>query len=255
MKVLVEHHQLVIPGELIATGSQFRRGEGCYGRKEGNDFLIYSERIGLVEVHGQTIAVVPLEGGYTPREGDIVIGKITNVGLTSWRVDIRSVVEGVLTASNVVQRQVDPLRTDIQRFLALGDYIKAKVIASDRTRDPLLTMHGDQRCRKLSSGRLVEIDAVKVPRVIGKKGSMISLIKRKTRSKLFVGQNGRIVIQAPTLELELITYEALQKIQNESHTSGLTNRIEQFLDDKISRLKESDILIDKDTGTNDEELE
>ncbi|MFX0093687.1 MAG: exosome complex RNA-binding protein Rrp4 [Candidatus Hodarchaeota archaeon] len=254
MKVLVEHHQLVIPGDLLATGNQLRRGEGCYREKKGDEYHFYAERIGLAEVHGQTLTVVPLEGRYIPREGDIVIGKITNVGLTSWRVDIRTVIEAVLTASNVVQRQVDPLRTDISRYLALGDYIKAKVIAYDRTRDPLLTMHGDQRCRKLSRGRLVEIDAVKVPRVIGKKGSMISLIKRKTRSRLFVGQNGRILIQAPTLELELINLEALLKIQNESHTSGLTNRIEQFLNEKIAQLKELEKENDKATLIKDEEL-
>ncbi|MFX0064416.1 MAG: exosome complex RNA-binding protein Rrp4 [Candidatus Hermodarchaeota archaeon] len=241
MSVMVEHHQLVIPGELIAIGNQFRRGGGCYRRKEGKEYHIFSDRIGLVEVHGKTIFVVPLEGGYTPKEGDIVIGKITNVGLTSWRVDIRSVVEAVLTASNAMQRQIDPLRADISKFLNLGDYIKAKVMAYDRTRDPLLTMERDQRCRKLNAGRLVEIDAVKVPRVIGKKGSMISLLKRKTRSNIFVGQNGRILIQAPTLEQEIITLQALLKIQNESHTSGLTNRIEQFLDEKFAQLKEEEM--------------
>ena len=72
------------------------------------------------------------------------------------------------------------------------------------------------------------IQPQKVPRVIGKSGSMITLLKKYTNCWIFVGQNGRIWVKGDPKGIDLIV-EAIKKIEKEAHTVGLTNRIEKLL--------------------------
>ncbi len=81
---------------------------------------------------------------------------------------------------------------------------------------------------KLNGGQIIEIQPIKVPRVIGKKGTMISMIKKYTGCRIIVGQNGRIWIDGNTDGVEKAT-RAIRKIEAEAHTKGLTIRIEKLL--------------------------
>ena len=234
MTLKVDKYQLVTPGELLAEGRQFRAGMGVY--REEDQF--YSAVTGLASISGpNVVGVVPLQGSYLPMEGDVIIGKITYVGVTSWRVDIRGPYLAVLSVNNATDRVFDPMRDEISRLLTTGDTIMALVVAYDRSRDPMLTMMG-RGLRKLVKGRLIEIDAVKVPRVIGKKGSMISMLKKETGSQIFVGQNGRILIASPNADMENLVTLALNKIVREAHTAGLTDRVKNFLVDEKNQLAE-----------------
>ena len=91
------------------------------------------------------------------------------------------------------------------------------------------------RFRKLDGGRLIEVNSTKVPRIIGKKASMISLIKEKTDTNIQVGQNGWIWLKGDP-HGENLAVEAIKKIERESHKSGLTEEIEKFLDEGLKRL-------------------
>lgn len=234
MTLKVEKYQIVAPGDLLAVGRQFRAGMGVY--QEDDEF--YAAVTGLASVSGPNIVgIVPLQGSYLPMEGDIVIGKITAAGVTAWRVDIRGPYLAVLSVNSVTDRNFDPMRDEISRFLVVRDVIMARIAAFDRSRDPMLTMMG-RGLRKLVKGRLIEIDAVKVPRVIGKKGSMISMMKRETDSQIFVGQNGRILIAAPNNSMEQLAVQALRKVEKEAHTGGLTDRVRNFLIAEKNRLAE-----------------
>ncbi|MHA2112992.1 MAG: exosome complex RNA-binding protein Rrp4 [Candidatus Hodarchaeales archaeon] len=210
MTILVTKNQLVIPGEILA------RGQGV---------------IGLVKIKNNDIGVVPLEGCYIPLEGDIIIGKISRVGMTSWNVDIRGPYVGTLRVSSVLDRDFDSLRESLTRVLNLGDVIQAEITYFDRTRDPVLTMQG-RGLRKITRGRLIEVDPVKIPRIIGKKGSMIQLLKNMTNAQILVGQNGRIVVSANNASTESLVITAIRKIETEAHTSGLTDRIREYLEEK-----------------------
>ena len=46
----------------------------------------------------------------------------------------------------------------------------------------------------MTLGELVEISASKIPRLIGKRGTMIQLIESQTKSVITVGQNGWVVV-------------------------------------------------------------
>ena len=101
MTVLVTKNQLVIPGEILARGQDVNVAGGVYKKKAGNETEIIASMIGLVKIRQNDIGVVPLEGCYIHLEGDIIIGKINRVGITSWNVDIRGPYVGALRVSNV----------------------------------------------------------------------------------------------------------------------------------------------------------
>ncbi len=237
MSIFVERNQLVIPGELLAKGSEFKTGGGVFRRQIKNETGIFASMIGLAQIRKNRVGVVPLEGCYIPLEGDIIIGKITRVGITSWNVDIRGPYVGTLRVNNVIDRDFDSLRDNINRILQLGDIIKTQIMYFDRTRDPILTLQG-RGLRKINSGRLIEVDPVKIPRIIGKKGSMIQLLKNMTGSQIHVGQNGRIVIKAHNVDIEKLVERSIRKIEAEAHTSGLTDRIREFLEIEKVNLSE-----------------
>ncbi|MHA2244929.1 MAG: exosome complex RNA-binding protein Rrp4 [Candidatus Hodarchaeales archaeon] len=230
-------NQLVIPGEILARGSGLKVGGGVFRKKVNLETEIYASMIGLAQVRQNRIGVVPLEGCYIPLEGDIIIGKITRVGITSWNVDIRGPYVGTLRVSNVIDRDFDALRESLDRILNIGDIIKAQITYFDRMRDPTLTLQG-RGLRKINNGRLIEVDPVKIPRIIGKKGSMIQLLKNMTNTQIIVGQNGWIVLSANNLKMENLIERAIRKIETEAHTSGLTDRVCEFLEKEKIKLSE-----------------
>ena len=81
---------------------------------------------------------------------------------------------------------------------------------------------------KLEGGRIITINGHKVPRVIGKEGSMINLIKDNTNTEITVGQNGRVWIKGD-LDGETKATEAIKLIERESGSEGLTEKVEEFL--------------------------
>jgi exosome complex component RRP4 len=82
---------------------------------------------------------------------------------------------------------------------------------------------------KLKGGRIINVASNKVPRIVGKQGSMVSMIKDATKCNISVGQNGLVWING-TPDGELLAVKAIRKIEEESHLSGLTDRVKEFLD-------------------------
>ena len=81
---------------------------------------------------------------------------------------------------------------------------------------------------KLEGGMIIKINSKKVPRVIGKEGSMVSLIKNKTNCNITVGQNGFIWIKGDKIEDELLAKKAIMFVVEKSYISGLTKKVEEF---------------------------
>jgi exosome complex component RRP4 len=110
----------------------------------------------------------------------------------------------------------------------------AKIVAYDRTHDPQLTV-GEPGLGKITRGEIVKVTPTKIPRVIGRKGSMISMIKQETGCQIILGLNGIILITGKNLEDEQLAMMAIHKIEEESHTSGLTDRIVQMLKEEKAK--------------------
>ena len=223
LPIFFEKREIVVPGDLLAEGD-YIAGENTF--KEGN--RIYASRVGLIEYANKKIHVVALRAFYVPRIGDTVIGKIVEVGISGWVVDINSPYMALLRASDVLERGFNPRKDDLTAIYDVGDMIIAKIISYDRTQNPLLTVN-ERGLGKITRGQIVQITPTKIPRVIGRKGSMINVIKRETGCNIVLGQNGLILVSGRSLESERLAVMAIRKIEEEAHTSGLTDRITEML--------------------------
>ena len=81
---------------------------------------------------------------------------------------------------------------------------------------------------KIEEGLIVEVNPNKVPRIIGKEGSMINLIKEQTGCSITVGQNGFVWIKGDKIENELLAKKAVLFITEKSFISGLTDAVEKW---------------------------
>src|ERR687898_3264603 len=213
----------VIPGDKIVDGN-FRPSMNVI--RVGNS--IFSTRIGIAETGRDGIKVIPLSGVYIPRINDLVIGKIIDHSSLSWEVDINSCFSAHLPAQDVFGRDFSPARDDMNRELATGDLITARIIAFDRTRDPMLTIQ-DRDLGKIHRGESLKISATRVPRLIGKRGSMIQTIEQATQTRVLIGQNGIVVVTGRTVDGIELAVKAIRMVEEEAHTSNLTQRIKVLL--------------------------
>jgi len=223
LPLLIEKRQLVMPGDILAEGD-FNPGENTY--KEGGK--IYSSLTGLANMAGKNVYVVALKGFYMPVVGDLVIGKVIDLRLSGWVVDMNAPYTAILPTSEAFDRSFNSRRDEMASYLDVGDLVVAKVIVFDRTRDPQLTIK-EGGLGKVSNGRLVRVTPTKIPRVIGRKGSMINLLTRGTDTRITVGQNGVILVSGERPEMEALAVKVLQMIEREAHTLGLTDRVEELL--------------------------
>ncbi|MEM2419576.1 MAG: exosome complex RNA-binding protein Rrp4 [Candidatus Bathyarchaeia archaeon] len=223
MPTFFERRQLVVPGDLLAEGD-YIAGENTF--KSNNK--VYASRIGLVEYEDKKVNVVALRAFYIPRVGDTVIGTVVDVGFNGWVVDINAPYLALLRASDVLNRPFKPQKDDLTQVLDVGDLVVAKIASYDRTHNPQLSVD-EPGLGKITRGQIVKITPTKIPRVIGKKGSMISMIKQETGCHIILGQNGIILITGKSPEDEELAMMAIHKIEEEAHTTGLTDRISQMI--------------------------
>ena len=229
-KIYVANRQIVRPGDLLGEGEDIVNGEYTYRL----DNKIYSMILGLAEVDDGKVSVIPLEGTPLPREGDIVIGLVIGVGITNWIVDIRGPYKAILNANEALE-SFNPITDDLRKYLDVGDYIVAKIILFDRSRNPMLTLKG-KGLGKITEGVVIDVKPSRVPRIIGKKKNMINMLIEMTGCNIVVGQNGRIWIRCPEKSLEDIVIRAIRKIEAEAHIPGLTERVKMFIEEEKRRI-------------------
>ena len=214
----VENKELVIPGQILAD-DEYYSGRGTF--KENGK--ICSSLMGLVSLRNKKIRVIPLKSKYVPKKGDVVIGKINDVRFSMWDVDINSPYSGILPAFEVFGRE----KKELNRVFDVGDVLFLRVVDVDEIKKAKLGLKG-RGMGKFKGGIIVDIAPTKVPRLIGKKGSMINMIKDKTKCKIVVGQNGLVWIKGKP-NMEQLTKDTIKLIEAEAHTSGLTNKIKNKL--------------------------
>lgn len=233
MPTYFEAKQLVTPGELLAD-SEFQAGENTYVEAG----KIYAQRIGLADLENKKVNVVALRAFYVPKPGDIIIGSVKEVGFNGWTIDIKAPYDALLRASDVLSRPFKPQNDELSAVLDQGDLIVAKIASYDRAHDPQLTV-GEPGLGKITRGQLMHVTPTKIPRVIGRKGSMISMIKQETNCQIILGLNGTILVTGKNPADEELAMKAIRKIDEESHTSGLTDRITQFLKEEKAKQVEN----------------
>lgn len=217
------NREIVVPGQELKTDEGVVAGQGAY--KKGK--IVYSSKVGFVEEKGRVIKVVPLTGPYTPAEGDKIIGRIESVKISGWSVDLGVPYKGYLPIGKAVEEYIELPESDLTDYYKVGDYVVARIRAVSKLMRTSLSLEGPEY-KKLEGGRIVKMTSWKIPRLIGKKGSMINMIKRLTECEIIIGQNGWIWVRGEP-EKELLVAEVIDKIEEESLKKGLTDEIEKML--------------------------
>ncbi|MBY9017579.1 MAG: KH domain-containing protein [Candidatus Lokiarchaeota archaeon] len=230
---------LVVPGEILTTDTKtFSPGRGTILTQDRSKII--SLNIGLKQTKKNYINVIPLRGFYTPRPGDKVLALVTDKNPVKYRLDINSKEDAILKPKNTMKRGREtrgmrggpPDRnTSNTDMFNIGDILIAKILSADRLNSPELTTVGKYLGKK-NNGIVISIDPPKIPRVIGREGSMIKNLKNLTKSTIFVTQNGRIWLKAEDIAHERLLVDAIRKIEREAHTVGLTDRMVDYIENE-----------------------
>ena len=214
--------KVAIPGEAIASGNDYLPGEGT--RRVGDDII--AGKFGLADISGRLVKVIPLSGSYIPRLGNIVIGRVNDISFNGWIMDINAPSASFLSTSEYSRF----VRGDLAEYCNIGDMVVCQVIEIKR-KGIDLSVKG-QGLGKLENGMIIHINSNKVPRVIGKEGSMIKIIKQETNCDIIVGQNGVIWISGRNIEDELKAKEAVLYVVSKSFVEGLTDKVKLWFEEK-----------------------
>jgi exosome complex component RRP4 len=235
LKVIVADRQLVRPGDILAYIEE--AGEVVKFKKIPDkhvyifDNKIISDVVGVVNVSGEDIQVIPLEGVYIPRKDDLVIGIVENVGVTAWTLDIRSPYPGVLNAAEVIEG-FNPLIHNLRNYLDTGDFVIGRIALFDRTRDPVITVKG-KGLGKITEGVVVDVKPSKIPRLIGKRGSMYNLLTSMSGCEITIAQNGFVWLKCHDENRAKVLIQAIKLIELKAHMRGLTEEVKMFLERKL----------------------
>jgi exosome complex component RRP4 len=218
----IQDKEVAVPGQLLASGMDYLPGFGTY--RKGQD--IFANRVGLVTLAGRAIKLTALSGPYLAKVDDLIIAKVTDITLNGWRLDTNSAHSAMLSVRDATNHFVDK-GSDLTKILDIGDYVAARVIqvTTQNLIDVSLRSPGT---RKLTPARLLRFNPNKFARIIGRGGSMVSMIKSATNCQIIVGQNGVVWLYGEPAG-EVIASKAIAFIEEHAHKSGLTDKVKDFL--------------------------
>jgi exosome complex component RRP4 len=215
--------EIVVPGDVL-DGTGMKPGENAYVL----DGKVRASVMGVRNVFQNTVGVIPLRGCYMPVSGDTVIGVIVDIGPSNWMVDICAPYPAPLHVNEV------PWKVefgDTSRYLGMGNVVLLKVLSVDESKKINVTMK-DSGLRRIEGGRLVKISHSKVSRIIGKSGSMISMLKNMTDCRITVGQNGMIWIDGEDENAE-VAVQAVKMVEAQAQAGNLTDRVREFIESRL----------------------
>ena len=222
--------EIVVPGDVLDAAGM-KPGENAYVL----DGKVRASVMGVRNVFQNTVGVIPLRGCYMPSSGDTVIGVIVDIGPSNWLVDIGAPYPAPLHVNEV------PWKVefgDTSRYLSIGYVVLLKVLSVDESKKIQVTMK-DSGLRRIEGGRLVKISHSKVSRVIGKSGSMISMLKNMTDCRITVGQNGMIWVDGDDENAD-VAVEAIKLIEEKAQSGNLTDRVKEFIENRLPQNESED---------------
>ncbi len=192
--------RIVLPGEMIAEGKTGAPNTYFDGT------ATYAAVVGMRDDEGR---YVPLENRYRPAVGEVVVGMVTDVRHAGYEVDLNLSHGGFI-----------PTR-DVRLTLQLGDFVICKIKSVNEVGDVDLG-----EVRRLPKGKIISFPSAKVPRLIGRKSSMLNLLKDYAGGDIMVGNNG-YVWMSERCDMPLLL-KAIGMIDRKAHKSGLTDEIASF---------------------------
>jgi exosome complex component RRP4 len=227
---MTEKREVVIPGEIISTDENALPGDWTI--KEGNNIIAI--RLGLVDKSDRLIKLIPLSGVYIPRGGNIVIGEVRDMTMNGWMVDIGGPYGAFLPlreCSGFIEE------SEMENVYGIGDLIVTSILDVKRTSVDLSMKQRDKGLGKIRDGLVIKVNPHRVPRIIGKEGSMIKIIKDASKCYITVAQNGFVWIKGETIESQLFAKSAVEFIVENTTAEGLTEKVEKWLVENKDKFK------------------
>jgi len=236
-----EKRQIVIPGETIVSGDEFLPSDGAY--REGKD--VVAGRYGIANIFEKHVRVVPVSGAYYPRRGNTIIGTIVDITFNGWLINFGGAQNAFLPVSEV-PRYIN--KNEMREFLDFGESVIIKVWdVKSRGVDVSMKMRG---FGKIEGGMIISVSPNKVPRIIGKEGSMVNLIKDATGCDITVGQNGKVWVSGKNTDNEVATKKIIEFIADNSTILGLTEKVEKLIKELGLNANKVEIIAENTDGEN-----
>ena len=163
---------ITVPGEPITTETGYLRGHGTYvvpGEEAGASELV-SSVAGVVERVNKLISVRPLNSRFGGEVGDVVVGRITEVGNKRWKVDVSGRADAVLNLGSVnlpggaQRRRTMEDQLQMRALFVESDLISAEVASFYK--DGAMAVHTRSfKYGKLENGQLVKVAPSLIKRV------------------------------------------------------------------------------------------
>ena len=132
--------KIVIPGDMVGTSEEFLPGRGTY-EENGNIYANTTGRVAIDKkeraVYIEPVTKVPP----TPREGDIVVGRITDIKGSVALVELSRIkgsldreIAGNTSAAIHISNVKDSYVQDLQQEFGYQDIVKARIIDTKNMR-------------------------------------------------------------------------------------------------------------------------
>lgn len=193
--------KLIVPGEMVVNK------KALIPHTYTDGVNTYATVLGMLEEDGRFI---PLEMRYKPIREDVVVGVVTDIKHSGYIVDVNLPEPAFISTKDFVKQ------------LHYGDIVSCTVGDVDEVGEVDF-----MEIKSLPSGKVIRFPPAKVPRLIGRKSSMLNLIRDAVNGEVVVGNNGYVWVQGTAnIPLALTVFDLIIK---KAHTSGLTDFIAQFL--------------------------
>ena len=123
--------KIAVAGTSIASSHVFMKGHGTFLSTNSDEIL--SSMCGTVERVNKLISVRPARSRYAAEVGDLVIGRVTEVGPKRWKVDINAKTDSALQLSSInlpggiQRRKVESDELQMRNFFQENDLLVAEV--------------------------------------------------------------------------------------------------------------------------------
>ena len=194
--------KMILPGEMVwerevsASGTYLHEGK------------TYATVMGMMRDE----KFIPLEIAYKPKVGDNVVGIVIEERRAGYSTDLNLPYNGMIPTRKV------------RITLDMGGMIYGKITFVDEVGNVDIG-----EVDRLPPGKIISVPPSKVPRIIGKKSSMLNQIREKSGCSIFVGNNGYIWIG--TRGNVPLVLKTIKLIIDNAHTSGLTDVVAKYLED------------------------
>lgn len=142
-----------IPGQTVTSETQWMRGHGTYNTATSTN--ITATLAGNVIITNKLLSVTPMRARYMPEIGDLIVGRIVEVGKSQWRVDVAAPLLAKLPLSSInlpggiLRRRTTADELQMRQFFQEGDLLVAEVQSIGGS-DGVATLH----TRSLKYGKL-----------------------------------------------------------------------------------------------------